>query len=97
MSEYHDATSASLGIRLQTGEGDQETMLDQYGSVLCVACASSMRLATIEPGEARHQHGSCLNAGIRHAQNPALWCSADCGSGKTRSSRERRKHRRRVR
>jgi hypothetical protein len=27
-------------------------MLDQYGSVLCVACASSMRLATIEPGEA---------------------------------------------
>jgi hypothetical protein len=27
-------------------------MLDQYGSVLCVACTSSMRLATIEPGEA---------------------------------------------
>ena len=27
-------------------------MLDQYGSVLCVACASSMRLATIEPSEA---------------------------------------------
>jgi len=27
-------------------------MLDQYGAVLCAACASSMRLATIEPGEA---------------------------------------------
>jgi hypothetical protein len=27
-------------------------MLDQYDSVLCVAYASSMRLATIEPGEA---------------------------------------------
>jgi hypothetical protein len=26
-------------------------MLIQYGSVLCVACASSMRLAIIEPGE----------------------------------------------
>jgi hypothetical protein len=26
-------------------------MLIQYGSVLCIACASSMRLATIEPDE----------------------------------------------
>jgi hypothetical protein len=30
---------------------------------------------------------SCLNAGIRHAQNPALWCSADRSSGKTRGRR----------
>jgi hypothetical protein len=27
-------------------------MSNQYGSVLCIACESSMRLATIEPGEA---------------------------------------------
>jgi hypothetical protein len=27
-------------------------MFNQYGSVLCILCASSMRLATIEPGEA---------------------------------------------
>jgi hypothetical protein len=26
-------------------------MLVHYGSVLCIACASSMRLAIIEPGE----------------------------------------------
>jgi hypothetical protein len=25
---------------------------------------------------------SCLNAGIHHARNPALWCSADRSSGK---------------
>jgi hypothetical protein len=28
------------------------TMFNQYGSVLCILCESSMRLATIEPGEA---------------------------------------------
>jgi hypothetical protein len=28
------------------------TMFNQYGSVLCISCESSMRLATIEPGEA---------------------------------------------
>jgi hypothetical protein len=27
-------------------------MLNQYGSVLCISCASSMRLATIEPDDA---------------------------------------------
>jgi hypothetical protein len=27
-------------------------MFSQYGSVLCISCESSMRLATIEPGEA---------------------------------------------
>ena len=27
-------------------------MFNQYGSVLCISCESSMRLATIEPGEA---------------------------------------------
>jgi hypothetical protein len=27
-------------------------MFEQYGSVLCISCESSMRLATIEPGEA---------------------------------------------
>jgi hypothetical protein len=27
-------------------------MFHQYGSVLCISCESSMRLATIEPGEA---------------------------------------------
>jgi hypothetical protein len=27
-------------------------MFNQYGSVLCILCGSSMRLATIEPGEA---------------------------------------------
>jgi hypothetical protein len=26
-------------------------MLNQYGSVLCVSCESSMRLSTVEPGE----------------------------------------------
>jgi hypothetical protein len=26
-------------------------MFNQYGSVLCISCVSSMRLATIEPGE----------------------------------------------
>jgi hypothetical protein len=30
---------------------------------------------------------SCLNAGIRHAQNPALWRSAGRSSGKTRGRR----------
>jgi hypothetical protein len=27
-------------------------MFNRYGSVLCISCESSMRLATIEPGEA---------------------------------------------
>jgi hypothetical protein len=27
-------------------------MFNQYGSVLCISCESSMRLACIEPGEA---------------------------------------------
>ena len=27
-------------------------MFNQYGSVLCISCESSMRLAAIEPGEA---------------------------------------------
>ena len=27
-------------------------MINQYGSVLCISCKSSMRLAKIEPGEA---------------------------------------------
>jgi hypothetical protein len=26
-------------------------MLNQYGSILCIACESSMRLSTVEPGE----------------------------------------------
>jgi hypothetical protein len=28
------------------------TIFNQYGSILCISCESSMRLATIEPGEA---------------------------------------------
>ena len=32
-------------------EGEQR-MFNQYGSVLCISCESSMRLAKIEPGEA---------------------------------------------
>jgi hypothetical protein len=27
-------------------------MFNQYGSILCISCESSMRLSTIEPGEA---------------------------------------------
>jgi hypothetical protein len=29
-----------------------EVPFNQYGSILCISCESSMRLATIEPGEA---------------------------------------------
>jgi hypothetical protein len=72
-------------------------MLDQYGSVLCVACASSMRLATIEPGEAgtskvmfECRYPPCAKSRVMVLGRPQLRQDA-------RSSRERRKQRRRVR
>jgi hypothetical protein len=45
-------------------------MFNQYGSVLCISCESSMRLATSEPGEAGTSR-SRSNASIRQARNPA--------------------------
>jgi hypothetical protein len=72
-------------------------MLDQYGSVLCVACASSMRLATIEPGEAgtsmvmfECRYPPCAKSRVMVLGRLQLRQDA-------RSSRERRKQRRRVR
>ena len=72
-------------------------MLDQYGSVLCVACASSMRLATIEPGEAgtsmvmfECRYPPCAKSRVMVLDRPQL-------RQDLRSSRERRRQRRRVR
>jgi hypothetical protein len=47
-------------------------MFNQYGSILCISCESSMRLATIEPGEAGTSTAT-FESGIRHALGPGLW------------------------
>jgi hypothetical protein len=76
-------------------------MLDHYGSVLCVACASSMRLATIEPGEAgtsmvmfECRYPPCAKSRVMVLGRPQL--RQDVLSSRSRST-ERRKQRRRVR
>jgi hypothetical protein len=80
---------ASLGVRSQTGEGGRP------GEPRCLIntarfCVLRARPRCGLPPSSRAKPApawSCLNAGIRHAQNPALWCSADCSSGKTRGRR----------
>jgi hypothetical protein len=80
---------ASLGVRSQSGEGRRP------GEPRCLIntarfCVLRVRLRCGLPPSSRAKPApawSCFNAGIRHAQNPALWCSADCSSGKTRGRR----------
>jgi hypothetical protein len=80
---------ASLGVRSQAGEGGRP------GEPRCLInmarfCVLLARPRCGLPPSSRVKPApawSCLNAGIRHAQNPASWCSADCSSGKTRGRR----------
>jgi hypothetical protein len=76
-------------------------MLDHYGSVLCVACASSMRLATIEPGEAgtsmvmfECRYPPCAKSSVLVLGRSQLGKGVLSSRGR---STERRKQRRRVR
>jgi hypothetical protein len=78
-------------------------MLNQYGSVLCISCKSSMRLATIEPGEAgtstvtfECRYPPCARSRVMLLGRPQL--RHDVLSSKRRSTKQRTwNQRRRVR